>query len=225
MKTRTLITLASLTVSGFSVAGVAWHSRQLDSLRNEGHRLQLHLDNLTQETSQSALASTPSAVSPPSEELLRLRNQVSQLTRRERELAGVQDENERLRTQVVAARTNTAPALPASFIRKSQARNLGYGTPEATTETFLWAVRNGDVETFLGCFAPVEATQIRHEIERAGSAANFFEKAGGLPGINLVEPTNRGNDLIEYRAELMPGSGNEAILFRRINGEWKMERK
>jgi hypothetical protein len=223
MDTRTLIFVTSLTFCGFSVTGVAWQSRHLLALREEGHRLRQQLEDVRAEAFESTRAAAEPVVSPPSDELLRLRNQVSQLTRRERELAGVQSENERLRMQMAAARTNNVQ-LPASFIRKSEARNLGYATPEATLETFLWAARNRDLTAFLACFTPEMAAQLNKEIERTGSAEKFFEKADALPGINVLGRVDKSDDRAAYKVELMPGTRpDELLLFRRINGEWRME--
>ena len=161
----------------------------------------------------------------PSDELLRLRNEVSQLTRRERELAGVQSENERLRTQVASARTNTATHLPANIFRKSAARNMGRATPDATLETFLWAIRNRDLPVFLDCFTPEAATQIKQHAEAGGkSVEQFFEGSDGImPIINVVERLEIDGQL-QYRVETALGdSSTELIRFRLINGEWKME--
>jgi hypothetical protein len=156
--------------------------------------------------------------------LLRLRNQVSQLTRRERELASVQSENQRLQTQVAVARTNKTQ-LPASYIRKSEARNLGYGTPETTLETFLWAVRNRDFSAVLACQTPEAADKFKQQIEQGGrSAEKFFESAESFPGINVVDRTAKSDNLIEFKVEVLPGSGTDTAImtFRRVNGEWKL---
>ena len=85
---------------------------------------------------QQALAVTP--------ELLRLRNEVTRLTERRQALAGVRAENERLRAQLATRGTN-GPAgfqLPPGYIRKSEARMVGYNSPDDTLQSLLWAVQN-----------------------------------------------------------------------------------
>ena len=223
MKTRTLIFVTSLAFCGFAVTGVAWQSRRLDALRGESHRLQEQLEAARTKAESNGAVAGP--VVSPSEELLSLRNEVSQLTRRERELAGVPSENERLRTQVASARTNTATQLPANVFRKSVARNLGRATPDATLETFLWAIRNRDLPVLLGCFTPELAARIDQHREATGeSVEQFFEASDGMPVINVVERVREADGQWQYRVEMALGSsGPELILFRLINGEWRME--
>jgi hypothetical protein len=220
MKARALIILTSLATCGLAVAGVAWQSRHLVKLRDDGRQLRQQLNELA----VPPPTVTPTAPSSPSAELLSLRNQVSQLARRERELAGVQVENERLRTQVAVARTNAAQR-PTGYIRKSEARYLGFTTPEATIETYLWAVRNRDLEAMLTCFTPEAAAEIKKEFERGGPGRpieKLLENSEALPGINVLERIHQGDDAMEYRIEMVPGSGvNEPMPFRRIEGEWK----
>ena len=227
MKTRVLTVMTSLAVCGLSVAGVAWQSRQLGALRDDGRRLRQQLEELNEEKEKPATlpATAQPAIGSPSAELLRLRNQVSQLARRERELAGVQTENQRLQTQVAAAQTNKAQSLPPSYIRKSEARYLGYATPEATIETFLWAVQNKDLNTMLACYTPDAASELRRKLEKSGdSPEQLFKGAEGLPGINVLARVQKSDDLMEYKVEMVPGSGEDgpAMPFRRISGEWKM---
>src|SRR5205814_6918127 len=100
-----------------------------------------------QETEASPnAAATPSDAPPVSLELLRLRNDVARLAGRRRELAGVRAENERLSVQLAARGTNSSvrTGLPPNYMRKAQARLVGYNTPEETVQSFLWAVQNHD---------------------------------------------------------------------------------
>jgi len=82
-------------------------------------------------------------------ELLQLRAEVNRLTRRKQELTSVLGENQRLKAQLASISTNGQANLPSDYIRKSAAKNLGYGTPQAALETFLWAVQSKDMKNFL----------------------------------------------------------------------------
>src|ERR1051326_6275308 len=135
------IAVASL-ICLVSLAGVLAQRRQLAALRTE----QVGLRVQREARDQNSLDSTAPArlvenganpIASPSLELLRMRAEVARLTNRRRELTGVDKENERLRTQLAASRTNrnAAVELPSGYIRKSTARFLGYTTPEATLES------------------------------------------------------------------------------------------
>jgi hypothetical protein len=82
--------------------------QQVTSLRAEQQRLLTQYSTLPDDAAAAASATEtnrPQSVSP---ELLRLRNEVTQLTQRRRELAGVPAENERLQAQL-AGLTNSLP--------------------------------------------------------------------------------------------------------------------
>jgi len=83
--------------------------------------------------------------------LLRLRNEVSRLTGRKRELTGALTENESLRAQLARRATNSpaGTGLPAGYIRKNQAKMAGYNTPEDTIQSLLWALNNRDFPNLL----------------------------------------------------------------------------
>src|SRR5207249_1979942 len=103
-------------------------------------------------------------------------NQVAQLIRRQRELANVPVENERLQTRIPSARTNAAKPLPPGYIRAGEARNLGYASPEAALETLLWAIRNRDFPTVVASFSPEAARELEQEMKRkADSTEEFFK--------------------------------------------------
>ena len=228
MKPRTLIIGVSLSICGLTITGVVLQARQLDALREEGQRLRQKLKHLRDEEARtvSSAAVTKQAVSPPSLELLRLRNQVSQLLRRQRELANVQTENERLRTRIATARTNAANGLPLGYIRKSEARNMGYTSPEATLQTLLWAIQNRDFTNLVASFTAESAREMQEQMKRSGnSVAEFFKDAEFLPGFNVLNRVATGDDALELKVEIVPGNGAYAqpMRFRLINGEWKME--
>lgn len=228
MKPRTLIICASLTACGLSIAGVVLQARQLDALRGEGQQLQERLKNLREEQVRRANSSevVKPVISSPSSELLRLRNQVSQLARRERELAGVAVENQRLRGQVAAAVTNAAKALPSGYIRKSAARYLGYTTPEATLETMLWAIRSDDITNVLAAFSPEIAEQMQQKLMRDEKfAEQFFKGAQALPGFHVLDRVATDSNTMELKVSITPNNSDEArpMRFRLISGEWKVD--
>jgi hypothetical protein len=171
------------------------------------------------------VATTPVQYSPSSE-LLRLRGQVGQLERRKRELSGAQAENERLRTQA-ATRSTNAPggiALPAGYLRKADAKLAGFNTPEDTIQSMLWAIQNRDAATFIQVFNPEMAKQMEQEIQRRGSAEEFFKEANAMPGLRIIGKETETADTITLTVEIVPGDEiqSQKIRFRQFDGRWKM---
>ena len=165
------------------------------------------------------------SIAAPSLELLRLRSEVARLTARRRELAVARGENERLRAQVAASRTNVsdANALPPGYVRRSEARLVGYTTPADTIQSLLWAVQNRDFTNFLEAFIPEAAQQLRQQVARSGED-DFFKDASIIPGMRIKSQQQMPDGSIELEMEIVPGEPlPEKMRFRQINGQWKLE--
>lgn len=162
----------------------------------------------------------------PAIELLRLRAEVTRLGNRKRELANARIENERLRVQLATPSTNVAGAvtLPAGYIRKSQARNLGYSTPEATFETMLWAIQNRDPASFLQAFDPQRAKQLAAEMQTPSSPEEFFKKSDALQGLHIVAREAGTDGKIVLLVLTMPDEKVPARMpFKQFGDQWKFD--
>lgn len=169
-------------------------------------------------TPQPALVVTP--------ELLRLRNEVTRLTERQRELAGVRADNDALRARLTSRSTNGPGGfqLPPGYVRKSEARFAGYNTPEDTLQSVLWAARSHDLTNILQAFAPEIAEQIRARAgESPQSIEDFWSESAGLVGMRIVSRKPEASDgSITVEVEVFPGMPHDEVAFRHINGQWKM---
>ncbi|MSU58001.1 MAG: hypothetical protein EXS35_07455 [Pedosphaera sp.] len=133
-------------------------------------------------------------------------------------------ENEKIRARLAAARTNAVKALPAGYIRKSNARFAGYTTPEATVESMLWAMQHRDFPKVLASLSPEMAGEMRKGIEEGHTTIErIFDDAEKLPGLNVVGRNVTTNGLIELVIEIVPGEHTRTTRFRQINGEWKID--
>jgi hypothetical protein len=212
--------------------GGLWVQRgQLGSWRAEHEQL------LAQQEAKAAGAAAPAAAeSAPAEtpqptlvvtpELLRLRNEVTRLTERRLELASVRSENERLRAEVASRGTNANGGLrlPPGYIRKTEARMVGYRTPEDTLQSLLWAVQNHDLTSLLQAFTPEVADQIRSQAgESTESRADFWNKSAALVGLRLVKRDAVNIDgSVVGEVEVLPDMPHEQLTFRQTNGQWKV---
>jgi len=160
-------------------------------------------------------------------ELLRLRSEVTRLTERRRELEGAQAENEHLHAQLASRSSNGPQGVqlpPPGYIRRSEARMVGYGTPEATVQSLLWAIQNHDLTNVLQAFAPDRAEALRAQAGASPqSIEDFWNETAGLVGIRIVsrEP-DAGDGTIAVEAEVIPGEAGPRITFRQNNGQWKI---
>jgi len=149
MKSHRFLLTLSVAACVAVLCAVALQRRQVLNLRAEQQR------KLADTTAPAEAITAPPVTPSPSvsRELLQLRNQVAQLRRRRDELLPVRSEHEQLVLQL-GARGKNASALPPNYIRKAQAQLVGYNSPEATLQSFLFAIRNHDLTNFFQAFTP-----------------------------------------------------------------------
>ncbi|MGD0262717.1 MAG: hypothetical protein ABSD29_23370 [Verrucomicrobiota bacterium] len=165
-------------------------------------------------TPQPPLVATP--------ELLRLRNEVTRLTERRRELASARAENERLRAQLTSRGTNGQ--LPPGYVLRREARFVGYNTPDDALQSLLWATRNHDLTNALQAFTPEIAKEYREQAgESSQSIEHFWSESAALVGMGIVGRKQDASDgSIVLEVEVVPGMPRDEVPFRQINGQWKI---
>jgi hypothetical protein len=165
-------------------------------------------------------ASEPVETTPPPEglaspsgdqqsELLRLRNEISQLNRRKKELANISAENSRLKA-ALQTKSAASKGVPG-YIRRSEAVMAGFARPEDTLQTFLWAVRNGDTNTLFQTFTP----QLR---------PSRLEDLDAFIGMGITARTNLPDGAIRLTVHIASDLPAIGIVLRDFNGVWKMDK-
>ena len=236
-----LLCLATLTTALFQ-------REQLTVLRAEQRRLLAESATPAKDAAPVAVVEPASGAPDVSPELLRLRSEVTRLTRQRDELGSAAAENQRLRDQANQRATNAAPGaplppgyvgadqhplhvvdltsvtLPPGYVRASQARLAGYSTPEDTLESMLWALHNRDVTNLLQAFTPGESRNLQKQAGGSGAGLeSFLQNAAAIPGLSIVSREELPDGSISMKAEIAPGLPFAPIRFRQINGQWKME--
>jgi hypothetical protein len=197
-------------------------ARELGSLHAEQQRLPAQ----SEDVSSDQATPPPASFEPqsPSAELLQLRNQVSQLTDRRRELANVTVDNEQLHVQLArksATDANGVP-LPPDYIRTSTAKWQGLNTPENVVQSFLSAIRTQNITNLLQVLTPQTGEMLMKSA--GGSPEKFFEHAATLPGMRIVHQEQMPDGSVQLDVEIMPGTREpEPMVLRRFPGEWRLE--
>ncbi|HEU0039670.1 MAG TPA: hypothetical protein VFR76_10365 [Verrucomicrobiae bacterium] len=223
MNLRLLFTGILTAVCLATLASALIQRQQLAGLRAEQQGLITRLGTPQDASSPAGEVTSNTAVShliaAPSLELLKLRSEVARLTGRRRELAAAQGENDRLRIQFAASHTNVsaANALPPGYVRKSEARFVGYNTPADTIQSLLWAVQNRDLTNLLAAFTPETARQMQQD-------KDYFENVSIIPGMHIKSQQQMPDGSIELEVEMVPGEPlPDRMRFRQFNGQWKLE--
>ncbi|HZR16671.1 MAG TPA: hypothetical protein VFE51_05030 [Verrucomicrobiae bacterium] len=160
-----------------------------------------------------------------SRELLQLRGEVTRLTARKRQLAGVAAESERLKAQLDANPNpdrSSGIALPVGYIRKANAQFLGYFTPENTVQSWLWALQHHDVPKLLQSLTPDEAVNVQGRMISKDDVEAFFKNTDSLPGLAIQGRKDLPDGSVELQLYLAPNLPPQPIRMQVVNGEWKM---
>jgi hypothetical protein len=227
MKSRPPLITFGIGLLAATLGWVATQQRQLTALRTQAHELQVQAAAISFANATSIQTNATPAAHSPSLELLQLRSQVGQLERLKRELSAVPAEQRQLHAQAAGKSTNTTPGvpLPAGYLRKSEAKLAGFGSPEDALQSFLWAIQNRNIETLLRFFGPEAALALKAEIERRGGATDeFFRDSGIIPGLLIKGREPKDDGTIVLNIQIVPNDEATAqvMRFKQFEGEWKL---
>jgi RNA polymerase sigma factor (sigma-70 family) len=104
----------------------------------------------------------------------------------------------------------------------------GYGTPEATFQSMYWAATNGDLNMFLASLAPRVRAHFMDVQMKGKSEPEISQiiqrKAGKMDGVRLTgeRMASDGHCILHLRFRTTKGA-DEALLLKKIDGEWKID--
>jgi hypothetical protein len=216
---RTLcISVLSAVIGLIALWGVFYQHRTIAALRQAQETRLGQISKTPDSVAVAAAAPSTPELNPPSD-LIQIRAEVARYTQRRRELGSVRAENEALRAKLAEAANSpqTADAKASPYIRKHQARMLGYGSPEDTLETFLWSVNVRDTNALFEAFAPEAAAKMATEFANGG-----FDGAEALVGLRVVSKETLPDGRIKLMVEMAPSVPPEPMTFIHVGDKWKM---
>ena len=158
-------------------------------------------------------------------ELHKLRNEVRQLREQAKGLAQVQSENQRLKA-AVAPRTNapTPVATLQPLTTLDQVSYLGMETPEATLQSFLWAIRQEHVHAFRNCLIPEKQKEMESQTEEQ-IRANMREMKRRFKGFRIDAKKEVSADEVQLGVQFYEEQEETkmALPLKRIAYEWKLD--
>jgi hypothetical protein len=170
------------------------------------------------------------ALQTANSELPKLRNEVRRLREERREFEKLRMENERLAAALKAGpKTNTPPLSEAEgFVLKEKWTRAGFATPEATLQTFFWAVANKDLSAMAECMTGEARKSMEQELQRsiADSGKGFeeqFEPLSKMQGFRIAEKKQLSDDKVELSIQAAAGGRAMPMRLQLVNGEWKFD--
>jgi hypothetical protein len=225
MNRRSLVAVLAWIVCGASVVAVLVRSSELRTLRAEpSRRLEPAVTAASDTGNPAAEDSRPQPSSPANSlEVLKLRDEIGQLTARKAVLAKSAAEAQRLRAEVAQASGDTGYKLPASFIRRAQANDVGMSSPENTLQTFLWALQHRDFTRLLATMTPTAAERMRSQFQQGGrTPEDLFKEAEILPGLGIRGREDLPDGAVQLETETIPGQPTSKLRLELVDGAWKL---
>ena len=153
-------------------------------------------------------------------DLPKLRNQVRQLRRQAEELSKLKVENQGLQQQQQNVAQGVTNSLPPNFIRREALRNAGFGTPEATVQTYFWAMCQGNIERMHDCtMEGREGMNQDQEWERKHVA----DEMKGFAGFSIIGRQDLSPGMVELELQSSAGGVKMPLKLRLMADGWKID--
>jgi type II secretory pathway component PulJ len=176
-----------------------------------------------------AQAGSPDRLPPAAfTELLRLRGEAAILRSQKQGLEGNRKENDQIHVALsnYLATTTEGNAHPATnYWPQDSWINAGYGTPEATLQTMLWALNNGDVSNFMTSIAPDRLKELSDDLTKKSASeisADMANELYDLKSVRLLseESPDANTMLLQLECMKMDAPDTVTMVMERIGGQW-----
>jgi len=227
----------SFILAGLLLASLAvlWTERgKVAALRQENERLREELAG-TQRLIRgkgNALNEELERLRTEAREVHKLRSELSQLRAGAKELNQLRTENQQLRAanrQAVPKTGVTALVPPTSqegYYAKENWSYCGYATPEAALLSVIWAMREGDTETFRASLAPEEMARTDKEWEgktEAEISADAKRETDKISSIRILESRTLSDGEVVLSVYAAGGEDKvQKISVKRFGADWKL---
>jgi hypothetical protein len=230
---KALIALLAMALA----AGIVVQSMRVSKLKAQNEALRKQVAELQAQADQlSSQASRPAAPVTTDEdrsELLRLRNQAAQLKQVTNELQRLRTQVQQLQAANQQIRATPAAAAPAPDTNAAAATGpvpreswafAGYATPEATLQSAVFAMSQGDYQTFLASMSPEEAARMQKSFE--GKTPEQIAEEGRretakASSFQILGKQELAPDRVMLNVYVAGEDRPQRIMMQKIGEEWK----
>lgn len=230
--TRTTSLLALLLLGASAAAVVGW--RKVTQLQMENESLRAQVDAQQEQTATAAATATAQNdrelenLRSQTTELLRLRNEVTQLRTGAKDVEKLRADNQRLRSEnqrsVAGGTAANAPALATNQFARDNWSFSGYATPDAALVSAIWAMKEGNPKTYLESLAPEEQARMSKVWENkseAEIAAKHQSDVAAISGMQILDRKAISNDEIQMNIYIEGVDRLEKVSMKQVDGQWK----
>ena len=237
--------ILALAILGGLTAIFVIQCQSIARSRRENDALRSQLDQLNQaKVERDAAANSTANANDLNEsqlaELLKLRGEATQLREQTNAIAAVRRENEALIASLKEKKSSAAQsseqrpkkspedALPQDIHPKESWGYRGYGSPEATVESMLWAASHGDKAGFMAGFPPELQEKFAKDFQDKDLAEEV--KKNEIQEFRVLDRQTVSDDemvltlyMTHQGNENANGSSStEDTHFKKIDGQWRV---
>jgi hypothetical protein len=234
MKLARVLVLA-LLVASLAAAYVGW--QKVGALRAENEALRAENQALKEQGAASAETQSKQhdqelqRLQAETQEIQKLRNEVSQLRAGAKETEKLRAENQQLRT---AANSNAVtasvspgtptPTGPSDQFPKQSWAFAGYSTPEAALVSAIWSMREGNPKTYLDSLSPEEQVRMAKTWENkseAEIAAKHQQDVASITGMRILDRQTVSPNEVMMNVYVEGPGRMEKVSMKLVGNEWK----
>jgi hypothetical protein len=227
-----------LIIGASLIAGLYWRKAALFQADNEEMRLRLESLQTEAEGASRLLEvnrENAQKLRTQTSELMRLRDEVTQLRSDSKSTVAVLAENEKLKTQLAEARKASGAATVPGDAMEARLDDFprerwsfaGYGTPEDAMVSAIWAMTAGDRARYLESLTPQEQERMLEVWSANEGGISVEEKhrnlTAGISNLKIVERQNVSPTEMVMNVFLQSGAEGrfEKIRMTQVGAEWK----
>ena len=168
------------------------------------------------------------------QEVHKLRNEVAQLRPTAKDSEKLRGENQQLRAENQQLRTAAsrpplaAPATKVEIAGKSFPKQAwsfaGYGTPEASLMSAIWAMREGNPKTYLDSLSPEEQLRMAKSWQNkseAEIAAKHQQDVSVITGMRILGQQTVSANEVTMDVFVEGVNRPEKVSMKRVGNDWK----
>ena len=202
-----------------------------EELRDQVRAFQTELQMANQQVDMSRSGSEK--LREQTAELMRLRNEVTQLRNQDKQVESLRAQNEQLKealtqrsgqTLAPSERRESSTDLGSDVFPRERWTFAGYASPESALVSAIWAMKEGNPETYLNSLAPQEQermAKIWQEKSESEIADKHRNDVSSIAGLRVLERQNISPTEVIMNV-LLEGPGRmEKIRMNQVGQEWK----
>ncbi|HMJ91119.1 MAG TPA: hypothetical protein VK530_14950 [Candidatus Acidoferrum sp.] len=248
MKSLLRILIGVLLLGLAGLAYLNWRTSVQLGAENERLRAQLAANDAAAQPTASNDAELE-RLRAESAQLAKLRGEVMRLRAASNDLVKARQAEQQLRTEIQQLRAASASAaastgtpanhqpVAAGYVTRDQFAFAGYGSAEASLNSMLWAMRQGQSEALLSALSPDMQAEMRKKWETENKSpeqvtAEMTVEGQRLQGMQVLQSAQQadGSVLLTVQMDQTRNDGTlkqnqQKMIFQQVGNEWKLSPK